>query len=133
MSLFIDDDYLKQKSPENLKIFRINFDKAAVYEMNIQDNCTFSGLNCCIYILYSNIPLLLFVPGMYHPTSNLWFTISHSHTLKDMYITALLTQGKEITQLFNDEKWRSELNYNPIVEYYIAVKMKCIYQHGRIL
>lgn len=40
LSLFIDDNYLKQKSPENLKIFRINFDKAAGYEMNIQDNST---------------------------------------------------------------------------------------------
>lgn len=27
----------------------------------------------------------------------------------------------------------NELQYNPIVEYYIAVKMKCMYQHGWIM
>lgn len=37
--LFVDE-CLKQKILQNLKIVRINFDKAAVYEINIQDNCT---------------------------------------------------------------------------------------------
>lgn len=37
--LFVDE-CLKQKILQNLKIVRINFDKAAEYEINIQDNCT---------------------------------------------------------------------------------------------
>lgn len=37
---FTDDDYLKEKIQENLKMFRINFDKPAKYEMNIQDIST---------------------------------------------------------------------------------------------
>lgn len=37
--LFVDE-CLKQKILQNLKTVRINFDKAAVYEINIQDNCT---------------------------------------------------------------------------------------------
>lgn len=39
LSLFVDE-CLKQKIVVNLKIVRINFDKAAGYEMNTQDNCT---------------------------------------------------------------------------------------------
>lgn len=35
--LFVDE-CLKQKILQNLKIVRINFDKAAEYEINIQDN-----------------------------------------------------------------------------------------------